>query len=210
MTLGPRSVEGAINAAVGFVFFQDVVLPTWIPFLVNHIQPLYHMGALPVGLEPILFGLGALTYAKHPEGILEFQKRRSYERMQDSSTGSDAVDAPTPMRPACRIRRAARSSPHRRAARRMSLLQASDVSKRFAGITALNEVSLDVGEGEIVGLIGPNGAGKTTFFNCLLGLLRPDSGSVTFDGRDLGGVPTHRRARLGIGARSSASSCSPA
>jgi ABC-type branched-subunit amino acid transport system permease subunit len=82
VTLGPRSVEGAINAAVGFVFFQDVVLPTWIPFLVNHIQPLYHMGALPTGLEPILFGLGALTYAKHPEGILEFQKRRSYERMQ--------------------------------------------------------------------------------------------------------------------------------
>ncbi|MGO9877271.1 MAG: ABC transporter permease subunit [Acidimicrobiia bacterium] len=82
VTLGPRSVEGAINAAVGFVFFQDVVLPTWIPYIVNHLQPLYHMSALPAGLEPILFGLGALTYAKHPEGILEFQKRRSYERIQ--------------------------------------------------------------------------------------------------------------------------------
>ena len=80
----------------------------------------------------------------------------------------------------------------------MSLLEANSVSKRFAGITALNEVSLDVDEGEIVGLIGPNGAGKTTFFNCLLGILKPDGGTVTFAGRDLTRVPTHRRARLGI------------
>ena len=83
VTLGSRTVEGAINAAVGFVFFEAVVLPTWLPWLVDHVQPWYHMGALPVGLQPILFGLGALTYAKHPEGILEFQKRRSYERIQN-------------------------------------------------------------------------------------------------------------------------------
>jgi branched-chain amino acid transport system permease protein len=82
VTLGSRTVEGAINAAVGFVFFQAVVLPTWIPFAVDHVQPWYHMTALPAGLQPILFGLGALTYAKHPEGILEFQKRRSYARIQ--------------------------------------------------------------------------------------------------------------------------------
>jgi branched-chain amino acid transport system ATP-binding protein len=81
----------------------------------------------------------------------------------------------------------------------VSLLAAHDISKRFAGITALDDVSIDVGEGEIVGLIGPNGAGKTTFFNCLLGILKPDAGTVTFDGRDLTRVPTHRRARLGIG-----------
>ena len=81
----------------------------------------------------------------------------------------------------------------------MSLLEANSVSKRFAGITALSAVSLEVDEGEIVGLIGPNGAGKTTFFNCLLGILKPDGGSVTFAGRDLTRVPTHRRARLGIG-----------
>jgi branched-chain amino acid transport system ATP-binding protein len=80
----------------------------------------------------------------------------------------------------------------------VSLLTAHDVTKAFAGITALDHVSLDVDEHEIVGLIGPNGAGKTTFFNCLLGILRPDEGSVTFAGRDLTGVATHRRARLGI------------
>jgi len=81
----------------------------------------------------------------------------------------------------------------------MTLLDARDITMTFAGITALDHVSLDVGAGELVGLIGPNGAGKTTFFNCLLGLLRPDGGSITFDGVDLTRVPTHRRARLGIG-----------
>ncbi len=81
----------------------------------------------------------------------------------------------------------------------MSLLEAVGITKTFAGITALDNVSLDVDQGEIVGLIGPNGAGKTTFFNCLLGVSRPDAGLVTFDGRDLSRVPTHRRARLGIG-----------
>jgi branched-chain amino acid transport system ATP-binding protein len=77
-------------------------------------------------------------------------------------------------------------------------LLARNVSKSFAGIQALQEVSLHVDEQEIVGLIGPNGAGKTTFFNCLLGIIRPDGGEVTFEGRDLAPVPTHRRARLGI------------
>jgi branched-chain amino acid transport system ATP-binding protein len=81
----------------------------------------------------------------------------------------------------------------------MSLLDARGVTKTFAGITALNDVSLDVDEREIVGLIGPNGAGKTTFFNCLLGIVKLDAGTVSFDGRDLARVPTYRRARLGIG-----------
>jgi branched-chain amino acid transport system ATP-binding protein len=81
----------------------------------------------------------------------------------------------------------------------MSLLVAQSVSKTFAGITALDDVSLDVDEREIVGLIGPNGAGKTTFFNCLLGILKPNTGTVTFEGRDLSRFPTYRRARLGIG-----------
>jgi branched-chain amino acid transport system ATP-binding protein len=80
----------------------------------------------------------------------------------------------------------------------MSLLDAQSVTKTFSGITALDGVSIDVSDGEIVGLIGPNGAGKTTFFNCLFGILRPDSGHVTFAGRDLEGVPTYKRARLGM------------
>jgi branched-chain amino acid transport system ATP-binding protein len=78
-------------------------------------------------------------------------------------------------------------------------LQASGVSKRFAGISALSHLDLHVAPGERVGLIGPNGAGKTTLFNCLLGVLRMDSGRVSLDGRDLTGLPVHLRAREGIG-----------
>jgi len=79
------------------------------------------------------------------------------------------------------------------------LLVAENITVRFSGITALSEVGLTVGEREIVGLIGPNGAGKTTFFNCLSGALRPNGGTVRFAGRPINGLPTHKRARLGIG-----------
>ena len=81
----------------------------------------------------------------------------------------------------------------------MSLLEASNISKRFSGISALSDVSLSVDTGEAVGLIGPNGAGKTTFFNCLLGILRPDGGRVVFNGKDLTRFPVYKRARLGFG-----------
>ena len=82
---------------------------------------------------------------------------------------------------------------------RPPLLQARGITKRFAGINALTDVHIDVQPGEMVGLIGPNGAGKTTFFNCLLGMLRADGGTVSFDGQDITQLPIYRRARLGIG-----------
>ncbi len=78
-------------------------------------------------------------------------------------------------------------------------LEARSISKSFGGIQALHSVSLTVGAGEVLGLVGPNGAGKTTLFNCICGLLRPDAGSVFFDGRAIDNLPTYRRARLGIG-----------
>jgi branched-chain amino acid transport system ATP-binding protein len=78
-------------------------------------------------------------------------------------------------------------------------LEARSISKHFGGIQALNNVSLSVAPGEVLGLVGPNGAGKTTLFNCICGQLRPDGGSVLFDGRRIDSLPTFRRARLGIG-----------
>jgi branched-chain amino acid transport system ATP-binding protein len=78
------------------------------------------------------------------------------------------------------------------------LLEARAISKRFAGIVALSSVSVEVWPGEFIAVIGPNGAGKSTLFNCLSGVLRPDSGSVSFDGRTLDGLRPSRRARLGI------------
>jgi branched-chain amino acid transport system ATP-binding protein len=79
------------------------------------------------------------------------------------------------------------------------ILESQDISIRFGGLQALEAVDLDVGEWEIVGLIGPNGAGKTTFFNCLMGLYKPDRGKVLYRGNDISRLPTHRRAATGIG-----------
>ena len=81
----------------------------------------------------------------------------------------------------------------------MNLLEARGISKSFAGIKALDAVSIEVAAGERVGLIGPNGAGKTTLFNCMLGVLDLDAGSVVFDGQDLAGLRVHQRALRGIG-----------
>jgi branched-chain amino acid transport system ATP-binding protein len=80
-----------------------------------------------------------------------------------------------------------------------NVLKARGVTKKFAGIAALENVDIDVAEGERIGLIGPNGAGKTTLFNCLLGVLRSDGGTVELAGQDLTGMPVHERAKRGIG-----------
>jgi len=78
------------------------------------------------------------------------------------------------------------------------LLSVTDVTKTFGGIAAVGGVSLAVQPGESIGLVGPNGAGKTTLFNCICGQLRPEHGSVELDGVELLGMPTYKRARLGI------------
>ncbi len=80
----------------------------------------------------------------------------------------------------------------------MPLLQLKNVTRRFGGVVALDDVSFDVARGEIAGLIGPNGAGKTTAFNVITRLYRPDSGEVSFDGESLLGTPAHRVVRRGI------------
>jgi branched-chain amino acid transport system ATP-binding protein len=80
----------------------------------------------------------------------------------------------------------------------MALLSIRDVTRRFGGIVAIDGVSLDVEQGQVVGLIGPNGAGKTTLFNVITRLYRPDSGELEFDGRSLLHTPPHRIVRRGI------------
>ncbi len=79
-----------------------------------------------------------------------------------------------------------------------ALLELKSVTKRFGGLTAVNDVSLSVRRGEIYSLIGPNGAGKTTLFNLISAVYRPTSGKIIFDGKDLTRTPTYALARLGI------------
>ena len=80
-----------------------------------------------------------------------------------------------------------------------SLLRGNDLRKSFKKRTVVKDVSVEVRQGEIVGLLGPNGAGKTTTFYLITGLILPDQGTVTLDGRDLSQAPMYQRARAGIG-----------
>jgi branched-chain amino acid transport system ATP-binding protein len=80
-----------------------------------------------------------------------------------------------------------------------ALLSVRGLTKRFAGLVALSDVSFDLAQGEILGLIGPNGAGKTTLVSLISGTLSATEGDIVFDGHDLRGLPAFRRARLGIG-----------
>jgi ABC-type branched-subunit amino acid transport system ATPase component/ABC-type branched-subunit amino acid transport system permease subunit len=82
---------------------------------------------------------------------------------------------------------------------RQPVLEADHVTVQFGGLTAVNDVSLAVRQGEIVGLIGPNGAGKTTTFNAIAGLNEPTSGRVRFFGEDATRYPVHVRAQMGVG-----------
>ena len=80
----------------------------------------------------------------------------------------------------------------------MSQLRSQQLRKRYQSRTVVQDVSLDVTSGEVVGLLGPNGAGKTTCFYMIVGLIPADAGSIHLDNRELTHLPIHRRARLGI------------
>src|SRR6266571_3500798 len=80
-----------------------------------------------------------------------------------------------------------------------SVLEAHHLAKVYKGRRVVNDVSLALEQGEIVGLLGPNGAGKTTTFYMITGLIRADEGRITLDGQDVTAEPMYRRARMGIG-----------
>ncbi|MFL6707407.1 MAG: ABC transporter ATP-binding protein [Massilia sp.] len=79
------------------------------------------------------------------------------------------------------------------------MLELEHVCVRFGGLTAVNDVTLKIGSADVIGLVGSNGAGKTTLFNAISGLVRPTSGAIRFNGRDILHAPLHQRARLGLG-----------
>jgi branched-chain amino acid transport system permease protein len=111
----------------------------------------------------------------------------------DVLTVSEMVEPETARAPETSVRALAPDRDDRR-----PVLVARDIVVQFGGLTAVDNVSLEVREGEIVGLIGPNGAGKTTTFNAISGLNVPTSGTVTLFDNDVTDLPVHRRAELGI------------
>jgi neutral amino acid transport system ATP-binding protein len=80
----------------------------------------------------------------------------------------------------------------------MSLLEVENLVKEFGGLRALDHLSLSVDRGELIGVMGPNGAGKSTFFNCVSGVVLPDNGQITFDGKDVTGDSPEKLAQTGM------------
>jgi len=80
----------------------------------------------------------------------------------------------------------------------VSILRTDNIIKRFGGLTAVSNLSVNLNKNEIVGLIGPNGAGKTTAFNMITGVYQPTEGSIFFDGKDITGLKPHAITKLGI------------
>ena len=81
----------------------------------------------------------------------------------------------------------------------MSLLKLENVTKRFGGLVAVDQMSLVIEPGEILGIVGPNGSGKTTLFNVINGVFYPEEGRVFFEDREITRLPVHKRASLGLG-----------
>lgn len=80
----------------------------------------------------------------------------------------------------------------------MALLEVTGITKRFGGLVAVNDLSLSLDKGQILGLIGPNGAGKTTAFNMISGFYKPDEGEIRFDDKDIGGLRPDQVCKLGL------------
>ena len=81
----------------------------------------------------------------------------------------------------------------------MSLLRLENITKRFGGLVAVDDVSLEIEEGELIAIVGPNGAGKTTLFNVISGVFLPEEGKVFFEDSDITQLPAYKRAPLGLG-----------
>src|SRR4249919_171138 len=79
------------------------------------------------------------------------------------------------------------------------LLKLEKLNKKFGGLVVTKDITINVQDGQIFGIIGPNGAGKSTLFNQISGYIRPDSGTITFQGKDITGLPPYRLCKRGIG-----------
>ena len=146
-------------------------------------------------LSPIIGStLLMLTISRHPEGLADLLSHRA----RVTAVADDTDDVSVPALPDLPLPAGATrvAVPYPRAGQ--PLLAVDDLTVRFGGLTAVSGAALEVPEGQIVGLIGPNGAGKSTMFNAISGLVRTQSGRISFHGREIQGLRCDQRARLGI------------
>ena len=170
---GMRSMLGPALGALFFILFRELFsiwTPNWLLWfgLIFVAFVLYSPGGL-VGIWATL----SRRLRPQPEEAAAMSKRRIYEGLP-----LPAFLTPTGLKG--------------------NVLEVESISKRFGGIRAVSNASLQIGAGEIHALIGPNGAGKTTLFNLVSGLFPPDSGSIRLNGRDIHDVPSHLICHHGL------------
>src|ERR1035437_8308635 len=180
--LGSRA--GAVVAAFVFSTFQYLM------------GTLFGTSSFVYGIAPILGSVMLMyTVARPPGGfagaLAELRERRSRRAVLADDEEPPMPALPSMPRPAGLPQALTHDTT-------VPVLEVEGVTMRFGGLLAVDSASLRVTRGQIVGLIGPNGAGKTTLFNCISGLLRPDSGTVRMGGQDISALPAHKRARLGL------------
>jgi len=185
---------GGITLISGAVFAGLLSAQALIPYALDKWFGLNGNWFLLVGGLLLIF-----TLLRNPEGVAGDIYRRTHKapvvRAPDAGAVAVASSAPGPPGPpGCSAQRAERPDLDRRPA----VLRVADLSVAFGGVRALREVSIMVGEGELVGLIGPNGAGKTTLVDAVSGFVGY-TGRVELAGADLSGLPPYERARRGLG-----------
>ena len=186
---GTGSISGAVLGGIAITLLPELLKPVrdQIYFTDEYLQVIYALAlVLMMILRPAgVFGKGEISLAWLP-----------WFRRRDEVRGPvDAADAGLPAEPV-----------HRKAVQAGQpgdlVLAAHGLTKRFGGLTAVGDVSVEMHDGELVGLIGPNGAGKTTVFNLFTGVYEPSDGTIAFLGKALAGAvpnPAARRALVLIG-----------
>ncbi|MDR5696432.1 MAG: branched-chain amino acid ABC transporter ATP-binding protein/permease, partial [Armatimonadota bacterium] len=193
---GMMHLPGAVLGAALLTLLREALRST---------LPQFFRGGASAEYEIVVFGLllaAVIIFA--PGGLWPYVARLGGRGPKQPVTAVEPAAAPAPQAdppsPAHGMRSGgARSrTPSDGSATELPLLRVQGLTKRFGGLVAVNHLSFDVRRGEIYGIIGPNGAGKTTAFNLISGVIRPTSGTVTFDGRRIDHLPPDQIARLGI------------
>jgi branched-chain amino acid transport system permease protein len=219
-SLGGAVAAGAVFAGLHELFFRVSALAGWLDVvsagLLAAVLLLYPGGlaALPDALrgrwDPVSTRLKAVaeqvrsavprvprplrTQPADTDWLAAQQRQQPAPARAQGSPASPTVPALTLALPASD----SNGEPQRTREQRDIVLDARNVTVRFGGLTAVDDASIEVRDGEVVGLIGPNGAGKTTLFNAVLGLNQPASGRVLLHGADVTGMAPHLRARAGV------------